>query len=67
MWPAGQYQVTVAVHHVGKLMHDSLCQGLRTRNPAVARAMCNAVLDMAGLVLHIPPAKHRDSLKVSRH
>lgn len=55
MLGGGQYTVTQAARGVVSLMQDAMAEACRSGNPALAQALCGAVVDVAAMVAALPP------------
>lgn len=57
----GSFTVTRAAQGLSTLMHDAVAEACRSGSPALAQAMCGAVVDMAALLVALPPLAGADA------
>jgi hypothetical protein len=58
---AGAFVVTRAAEGLAHLMRDALGEACRSGSPATAQALCGAVVDMAALLVALPPPGAADA------
>ena len=63
--PAGRYKVTKAALALVGLIRSSLQEACEAGTPAAVQSGCNAVLDMASLLIAVPQGVHGEQLQVS--
>lgn len=64
---AGRYKVTKAALALVGLIRSSLQEACEAGTPAAVQSGCNAVLDMASLLIAVPQGVHGEQLQVSTH
>ena len=62
--PAGRYKVTKAALALVGLIRSSLQEACEAGTPAAVQSGCNAVLDMASLLIAVPQGVHGEQLQV---